>query len=104
MLSFFWKLVSFNNRFLVASLIYLGGGLVLIGMSPNSPNLYAAGNGCPEAACPSGTFCCGGTCVPNAYVCCGDGSSGPSSTGTCCVDCQGDPQCTEQTSFNTNNR
>ena len=88
-----WKMLSLGGRYFPAIVMYTGLGLVLWGTLPNPPSALAACDG-PEEGCSEGEICCDGTCVPNWYVCCEDGSSGDSGFCACCTGCV-DSTCTE---------
>lgn len=85
--------LSFGGRFWLAGLFYLGLALVVAGVQPETARVYATSNCDGENPCGSGYFCCHGNCIPNGYVCCDDGSNGPSSTCICCTGCES--QCSE---------
>lgn len=80
-----WKVVSFGERGVAALSVYLGLGLMLAALDLVSTPVVA---GCdPYTICPPGYYCCHGNCVPENYVCCEDGSSGPGETCACCTGC-----------------
>jgi hypothetical protein len=91
-LSRLWSIVSLGRRYLVASVFYVGLGLILGNVMPDVPSARASGGSCgPENPCGSGEICCVGTCVPDTYVCCEDGTSGPGATCICCSPGGGQP-------------
>lgn len=86
-----WTKASFGERYLTAALIYVGLALLLVAVAPGASMALAQTGGCIN--CAEGTYCCGGSCIPNDYVCCEDGTSGPSQTPGgqmcgCCTGCQ----------------
>jgi hypothetical protein len=99
------KLFSFGEKYFLASFIYIGLGLVVSNLLPPNKPLQASGSGCPEVVCPPGNICCQGNCIPDSYVCCDDGSSGPGTTedgktcGYCSDDCSSE-ECSNPTSYN----
>lgn len=78
-------IASFGKRYLAASLVYFGLGLILLGVPFEFETATFAQSDCDEGACAPGYFCCDGMCVPNTYVCCGDGTSGDSANCVCCA-------------------
>jgi len=87
-----WTFVSLGERPLAAGVMYLGLGLMLAALLPGPAAAVAACD--PYVTCNPGYVCCGGGCVPEDYVCCDDGSSGPGSTCICCTGCE-EGTCTE---------
>ena len=81
----FWKALSFGERGVAAASVYLGLGLLLAALDPVSTPLVAECD--PYTSCPPGSYCCHGNCVPENYVCCEDGSSGPGDACVCCTGC-----------------
>ena len=68
----FLKLISFGNRYLVATCLYLGLGLLMVAVLPDRPKAYA-GSGCGgEEPCGTNTECCDGSCcLEEGMICCG---------------------------------
>lgn len=95
MLRAFWKAASLGDRYLASALTYIGLGTMLWGLVPGPASVVAS---CSSEACGAGEKCCGGTCVPEDYVCCEDGSSGPGDRCFCCSDCT-ESTCTNPTSL-----
>lgn len=91
------KWLSLGDRPLAAALAYFGLGLMLWAALPEAQPALAGCNG-PEEGCPAGYKCCHGDCVPDSYVCCGDGSYGPGATCFCCSTCA-DSACTSPTTL-----
>lgn len=88
MLNQFVHRFSFGGMYVPAAMFYVGLGLIVLGFSPQPTVAYATGDCTAEnPSCPPGYFCCSGTCVPDNYVCCDDGTSGPSDMCVCCTGC-----------------
>lgn len=87
MLQQLWTLSSMGERYLLSSAVYLGLGLILTGSLPDRSAI--AQTGCDGVTCPDGQQCCGGQCIASDYVCCQDGTSGPSDSCICCTGCDG---------------
>ncbi len=79
--------LSFGGRFGAAALFYFGLGLIILGLSPRPTVAHASGDCSGEDPCGEGYFCCHGTCIPEDYVCCDDGTNGPAETCVCCTGC-----------------
>ncbi len=66
-----WNVVSFGKRYLMASLLYVGLGLIVGSTIP-----YAASGDdepmppCEETSCPDGQWCCNNTCISIDWDCC----------------------------------
>ncbi|MFG0332359.1 MAG: hypothetical protein ACF8TS_03260 [Maioricimonas sp. JB049] len=87
MIAMLMNRMSFGGRYAIAALFYLGLGLIVISTS-QAPAPALGSGGCDgENPCAQGYYCCQGECVPDDYVCCGDGTSGPSDTCSCCTGC-----------------
>ncbi|MDR1924513.1 MAG: hypothetical protein LBQ66_09060 [Planctomycetaceae bacterium] len=71
-----WNLISFDGKYITASLIYFGLGLFLIGITPNSQSIHAQSGCGGEISCPPGQDCCDGTCCVGTCV---DGECCPNS-------------------------
>ena len=88
------EFISFGQNYFAASLVYLGLTLIICVTLPMSSHVRAQTNGCPEASCSSGQKCCHGICIPDSYICCEDGSNGPSANSYgecgCCRNCNPD--------------
>lgn len=61
--------ISLGGRFATASALYIGLGLICVGLLPETPRVHAQSAQCdPNSvsnACPDGCFCCDdGSCVP----------------------------------------
>jgi hypothetical protein len=56
------SLVSFKGNYLIAMFMYLGLGLLLLGIMPDLPPVNATSGCGGEATCPTGQVCCGGVC------------------------------------------
>jgi hypothetical protein len=69
-----WKVVSFGRRYLLASFIYVGLGLILGNTIPASPVVANIQNPCPAG-----------------MVCCDDNTSGTAATCACCSASEGQP-------------
>lgn len=86
-----FRTISFGERYLTASLIYIGLGFLAISLMPNGPNVLAAGSGSgcthqvqnsegeweTKDGCKDGETCCDGKCstTPSgngSLACCGD--------------------------------
>ena len=80
-----WTVLSIGRRYLVSAMAYCGLGLAVICLSPAPAQVHACDD---ENPCGDGETCCNGSCIPASYVCCGDGSSGPSETCYCCTGCE----------------
>ncbi|MDR2438119.1 MAG: hypothetical protein LBE12_01955 [Planctomycetaceae bacterium] len=90
-----FSLISLENNYLLASLLYLGLGLIFCAIAPDSPKILAEGTGCGgEESCPAGQTCvdgvckvcdvvCNGECYPAGTSCCDDGNTCGSGQ-TCC--------------------
>jgi hypothetical protein len=64
------NLISFRGNYLTATFVYIGLGLLLFAITPDSPSVNAQGNGCGgEAACSGEDQCCNGTCIPKEQCC-----------------------------------
>ena len=83
-----WNIGSLGKRYLLASLVYVGLGLIVVSALPDLPEARASGTECDgETPCSSGEECCDGYCIPDDYVCCEDGTNGPQDTCACCAEC-----------------
>jgi hypothetical protein len=93
MLLRFFDVISFGQRYTIATFTYLGFGMILMAITPNLPFSFATdGFGCGgEVECPGdqlcfngeccsktgkaeGKKCCKGEWIPESEHCCGDGS------------------------------
>ena len=96
--------LTLGNRYVTASVIYLGLTLILGGSTLlDSPRALANDDeesGCVRyedqegemvpiyGECPEGEQCCEDKeCIPASYICCEDGSNGNAETCECCDDC-----------------
>jgi len=80
-----WSTVSFGNRYVLASLVYIGLGLIVVNAMPGVSVMLASGTECDdETPCSSGEACCDGACIPEDDLCCEDGTSGPAEDCACC--------------------
>ncbi len=62
-----------DERYLTPAMIYVALGLIVAGVTPEVSTAFAQTGGCTgEPSCPSGTYCCSGTCIPSDYICCDD--------------------------------
>lgn len=87
MFSHVCNLTTFRKQYFWAAMVYFGLGVMLIGAMPDA-SVRAQSGGCDgETPCGSGETCCNGTCIPTSFVCCGDGTFGPSDSCTCCTGC-----------------
>jgi hypothetical protein len=87
--STFRRLFAADSYVSMAVLVAIGALFwVLV---PSQPLVLASCDG--ESPCLGGEFCCNGVCVPEGYVCCGDGSYGPGDQCYCCSGCE-DSTCT----------
>jgi hypothetical protein len=86
MLNSTWKFATLGGRHAAAATMYLGLGLMLWGLLPGPAPLLAGCDG-PEEGCSPGYMCCHGSCVPEDYICCEDGSAGPAGECLCCTNC-----------------
>ncbi len=90
-----WSIGSLGRRYVLASLVYMGLGVMVAGALP-APETHASGTECDgETPCSSGEQCCDGNCIPDTYVCCYDGTSGPGDTCACCTTCESEEGCTD---------
>ncbi len=92
--------VSFGERYMMASLIYIGIGLLFLSFSPPLPFAFGADEeaGCtyteivegvesdPIEGCPEGKTCCGGTCIDAETSECCKGSAFPKGKSAVCGD------------------
>ncbi len=80
--------MSLGRSYLAAAAIYTGLGLLVLSALPGEGYVKAS-DSCDgySTTCAEGYYCCHGTCVPNDYVCCDDGTNGPGSTCACCTGC-----------------
>ncbi|MDR2440759.1 MAG: hypothetical protein LBE12_15465 [Planctomycetaceae bacterium] len=90
--------LSFGERYLVASLVYLGLSLMLIASMPEMKMALASDGECTHTVtvtdengthdeevpgCPDGQTCCGGTCIGSGQGCC-NGTVYDTATQGCC--------------------
>jgi hypothetical protein len=79
-----WNVLSLGRRYVAGALVYAGLALILASAVPDPSPAVAEGTECgPYTPCPEGSQCCHGTCIPNDYVCCDDGTNGPSASCGC---------------------
>jgi hypothetical protein len=101
--------LSFGERYVVASVTYLGLALVLFSTIHEDKNVYAqnGSTGCTHeitvtnedgttyqetvSGCDEGQQCCGTSCIPSTDVCCEDETSGSANSCACCVSTTGGP-------------
>ena len=78
--------LSFGEQYLVATIVYLGLSLMLIGSMPEMEVALANSGGCTHQVpvyvegvlvgydtvpgCPDGQMCCGGSCIGSGWACC----------------------------------
>jgi hypothetical protein len=67
--------ISFGGNYLFAIFFYLGLGLLLLGITPDSPSVNAQSGCGGEATCPTGYTCCNGECCQGTTCPCCNGSS-----------------------------
>lgn len=82
-----YNVITLGQHYYLATIFYLGIGLILYGITPSQTSyLYAEDSGCGgEVACEAGESCCDGSCCSG--VCC-SGECYPA--GTICCD-EGNP-------------
>lgn len=80
-----WNIASLGRRYLLSSLMYLGLAIMMISLI--QPESVALGECDAKNGCESGMKCCEGVCIPEDYLCCEDGTSGPSDNCVCCSTC-----------------
>jgi len=103
--------LTLGNRYVVATVVYLGLALILGGSTLlDSPQAMAriaiSDEDCSHTVweyhegwvevtkdgCPDGQQCCGGECISEDYLCCEDGTYGDANSCEClcCEDCGSD--------------
>ena len=85
MLRRLWSIVSLGQRYMLASLVYVGLALIVASALPDPPQAQASGTECDdEEPCGEDEQCCDGECIPDDDLCCEDGTSGPADENCAC--------------------